>query len=89
MKINPEILVDLRNHLKRGSAEEIRRRLITKSETEFSIAYVYRVLDPNQDAYNCKIIDEAFLYAEELAAKKASKEKNLSTRLSELKKVVL
>lgn len=62
---NKKMLRILRNELPKGFAEEIQKRL--PSGKSFCTTYIYRVLSPDNKAYNELIIDVAVQYVEELS----------------------
>ena len=83
MKISIEALKKLREELPRGSAPQIRRRLL-KKHIIFSQQYIYRCLDPNQPDYNPIIIDEAISLCEELI----KGAENMEDRILQLRKAL-
>ena len=65
MILNTKIIKKLRKALPPGFGPELQRRL-QKRGLNFTLAYIYQVLSPENPKSNCEIVDEAITYLQEL-----------------------
>jgi hypothetical protein len=76
IKPTKALLIELKEILPRGSAAEIRNRLISAGK-DFSLQYIYKVLDPDNTMYNEMIIDTAIELSEEIKLMMKQKEQRI------------
>ena len=81
MKIRKKVLLELRRNLPKGSGVVIQERLAARG-IEYSLSYIYRVLDPESEPYNEAIVDEATSYLEELQIIRLQKEQRIMSAAS-------
>ena len=79
MNTNKFLLKKLKNSLPRGSVRTIWGRLKENEDIpKFSLGYVYRVLDPDQSDFNTMIVNEAAIFAEEIAKRNKKLEERIT-----------
>ena len=73
MDLNNEVIRKLRDALPIGYGKVIRERLLAKGD-DFTVTYIYYVINPDCKRRNETIINEAISYLKEVNSIKAEKE---------------
>lgn len=76
MKLNPKVIRRLKESLPPGFGPVLREKLLNAGH-DFSVGYIYRVINPDEDDFNMLILDEALLYLGELKKERLEKEEKI------------